>query len=105
MKMEDAVLKFGPYILPFPVALASFLAIFYKFFDKKDGTSYLSDRVKNGCALLLGVAFAWYLMYQFHFVGIDGDAMIGWSVFGLLEGASAVGLYKTVRTWTEPKKL
>lgn len=104
--MEELVLKFGPYVLPFPVALASFLSIFYKFFDKPDGqTSYLSDKVKNGIALLFGIAFAWYLLLERHMVTtIDADAAIGWSIFGIIEGAAAVGLYKTVRTWTEPKK-
>jgi hypothetical protein len=102
--MEEMVLQFGPYVLPFPVALSSFLAIVYKFFDKPDGqTSYLSDKLKNGIALLFGIAFAWYLLLE-EPGSIILKTGIGWSVYGLLEGASAVGLYKSVRTWTDTKK-
>jgi hypothetical protein len=98
--MEDTILKFGPYALPFPVALSAILAILYSFFDKADGSSYLSNRTKNGLALLCGAAFGWYLLLCCH-VEITPELGIGWTMFGVLEGAAAVGLYKTVKTWTE----
>ena len=94
--MEDTLIQFGPYILPFPVALATILTVFYSLFNKPDGTNPISDRIKNGFALIMGVGFGILVMTQ---KGVEPSWInfIGWGIFGLLEGAAAVGLYKSVR--------
>jgi hypothetical protein len=92
----DEVITIGRYALPFAAVLAAALAVFYSFFDKADGSSHLSKRVKNGIACLLGVAFGWYLMLD-QSIEITAKSAIAWSFYGFLEGAAAVGIYKTVQ--------
>jgi len=94
--MEDMVITFGPYVLPFPVALTAILSIFYSMFNAKDGTNLLSDRVKNMIALLMGMGFGILIMVDKE-TAITARVFIGWLIFGLLEGAAAVGLYKSIK--------
>jgi len=94
--MEDTILTFGPYVLPFPIALATFLSIFYSLFNQSDGTNILSDRFKNAVALVLGMGFGILVMLQ-KGLPVTVPNFVGWAVFGLLEGAAAVGLYKSVK--------
>jgi hypothetical protein len=94
--MEDMMIQLGPYILPFPVALTAILSVLYSVFNKSDGTSYLSDRVKNGLALIIGMGFGFIIMFD---KGIDLNwrNLVGWGIFGIVEGAAAVGLYKSFK--------
>ncbi len=96
--MDNTVIQIGTYSLPFPVVLASVLAIIFSFFGRPDGTSQLSDRVKNGIAILCGVGFGVVIMFR---DATPNDFTVsyvtGWILYGFIEGAAAVGLYKTVR--------
>lgn len=94
--MEDTILSLGPYVMPFPIALSAILAILYSLFNKADGTSYLSDRIKNGVALIIGMGFGLLVMMDRVPDPVVRD-FIGWLVFGFIEGAAAVGLYKSVK--------
>ena len=94
--MQDTILTLGPYVLPFPIALSAILAILYSLANKPDGSSYISDRVKNGIALLAGMGFGLLAMFD----KVPDPAVrdvIGWLIFGFIEGAAAVGLYKSVK--------
>jgi|PlaIllAssembly_1097288.scaffolds.fasta_scaffold02314_9 hypothetical protein len=94
--MEDSVLKIGVYILPFPVALSTVLGIFFSLFNKSDGSNEISSRVKNGIALLLGVAFGYFLMMD-KGLPVTFENLFGYGIYGLIEGAAAVGLYKSAK--------
>ena len=96
MEMEDMVITFGPYILPFPVALTAMLSIVYSIFNTADGGNLLPERLKNLVALLIGVAFGLMVMVEKE-TAITARVCIGWVIFGLLEGAAAVGIYKSIR--------
>ena len=94
--MEDTLIQLGPYILPFPIALSAVLSILYSAFNKPDGTSYIPDKFKNVLALVLGMGFGVYTMCQ-KGIDITWTNYVGWAIFGFLEGAAAVGLYKSVK--------
>ena len=94
--MEDMVISFGPYVLPFPVALTAILSIVYSIFNTNDGGNMLSERFKNLIALLIGVGFGLLVMVDKE-TAITARVFIGWVIFGLLEGAAAVGIYKSIR--------
>lgn len=84
--MENEFVKFGAYALPF--LMTTFLAIIFSFVD-------FSDKLKNAIALLLGIGLAIaYIPYKgipWTFVNI-----FDYALYGLIQGAAAVGLWKTV---------
>ena len=100
--MDNTIVQIGTYSLPFPVVLASVLAILFSFFGRPDGTSQLADRVKNGIAILCGVGFGVVIMFR---DATPDDFIVpyvsGWILYEFVEGAAAVGLYKPVRSGGE----
>jgi len=84
--MDNDLVKFGPYALPF--LMTGCLAIIFFFAD-------FSAKAKNAVALCLGIGLAiCYLPYAgipWTFVNI-----VDYSLYGLIQGAAAVGLWKTL---------
>ncbi len=84
-------ISFGQYALP--VVLMVALAFFYKFFDRADGTSYISDRAKPLIAITLGMGLGIVGMY---YNGIQPvfKNIVDHALYGFMAGASAIGLWE-----------
>ena len=97
--MDSTVIQIGTYTLPFPAVLAKVLSIVFSMFNKSDGTNGLSERIKNGIAMLCGVGFGVIVMLR-NATSPDDlslEYVIGWILYGIFEGATTVRLYKTAR--------
>jgi len=84
--MNEDLVKFGGYALPF--LMTAFLAVIYQFHA-------FSDKMKNLIALLLGIGlsilFLFYKGIPYNIVNI-----VDYVIYGFLQGAAAVGLWKTL---------
>ena len=80
----------------FPILLSMVLAFLYQFFEKSDGTSYLSDRMKNGFAVLMAVGLAVATM-PYNNIVMTYQSVVDYILYGFSQGLMAVGFYKTVQ--------
>lgn len=92
-------INFGPYALP--VLLTVFLAIIYKLAGNPDGTSTIPDRAKPIIAILLGIGLAIIGMF---YAGLKPTfkVIVDYVLYGLMMGASAVGLWEGFRATVHP---
>ena len=100
----DETLMVGSYAVPFLLTLV--LAVVYSFFTEQTGdppveVSTLSNKAKNGMALaigtLLGIA-ALILKWDMGGFSITASAVILYALNGFIQGAAAVGLWKSFTT-------
>jgi hypothetical protein len=87
----DEVLNIGKYSIPFLLTMA--LAVIYSFAPSA------SDRMKNGIALLAGIGLGLLGLYYGYWQGkvvIGPVVLIDYIIYGFLQGAAAVGLWKSL---------
>jgi len=94
-------INLGQYAVP--VILTVVLAIVYKFLDKPDGTSYLPNQFKPLIAIALGIILGIVGMF-YSAVVPSFKAWVDHILYGLMTGASAVGLWEGVRATVRPAK-
>jgi len=100
----DETLMVGSYAVPFLLTLI--LAVVYSFFVEKTGdppveVSMLSDKAKNGIALCLGILLgiaALILKWDAGGGAITASSVILYALNGFIQGAAAVGLWKSFTT-------
>lgn len=97
----DIQVTLGQY--SFPILLSMVLAFLYQFFEKQDGTSYLSDRMKNGFAVLMAVGLAVATM-PYNNIIMTYKSVIDYILYGFSQGLMAVGFYKTVQVQIKGNK-
>jgi len=100
----DETLMVGSYAVPFLLTLV--LAIVYSFFTEQTGdppveVSTLSNKAKNGIALCVGILLGLAaLMLKWDTGGfvITATSVILYALNGFIQGAAAVGLWKSFTT-------
>ena len=86
IEMNEELVKFGGYALPF--LMTAILAVAYQFYA-------FTDKWKNLLALLLGIGLSLlFLAYKGLSLGIVN--IVDYTIYGFLQGAAAVGLWKTL---------
>jgi uncharacterized membrane protein len=86
IEMNEDLVKFGGYALPF--LMTAFLAVIYQF-------HIFTDKWKNFIALLLGIGLSiLFLLYKG--LTLDIVNVVDYTIYGFLQGATAVGLWKTL---------
>lgn len=81
----------------FPVILSALLGYLYKWFDKPDGTSYLSDRVKNGFPVILSVGLALAII-PYNNLPYTSITIWKYCIYGFFMGLASIGAYNTIST-------
>jgi hypothetical protein len=92
----DDVIKIGQWTAP--VLMAGLLGIIFSFFTKDDGTSTISNRIKNGIALCLGILLAFIALILKWDAGGYAVSITDGIIFalaGIMVGATSVGLWKS----------
>ena len=92
--MEE--IKLGQYALP--LLLTIILALIYKFVPIE-----FSDRYKALIAVFVGVGLS-LLTVWYKGLGFDIVNVVDYGLYGLMVGASAVGIYELQRTVTKPRE-
>lgn len=86
-----------------PVILTVVLGIIYKLLDKPDGTSYLNNKFKPLIAIALGIIIGIVSMF-YKGTPVTFQVWVDYILYGLMTGASAVGLWEGVRATVNPPK-
>jgi hypothetical protein len=94
--MEETI-KIGQWAAPF--LMTGILAVVFSFFTRDDGSSILSNRLRNAIALFFGVLLAYValvLKWDAGGYAVTITDAILYFIAGIILGATAVGLWKTV---------
>ena len=84
--MNEDLVKFGGYALPF--LMTAFLAVIYQFHT-------FTDKWKNLIALLLGIGLSILFLF-YKGLACNIVTIVDYVIYGFLQGAAAVGLWKTL---------
>ena len=91
--------NFGQYALP--IILTVFLSIIYKIAGNPDGTSAIPDKAKPVIAICLGMALGIVGMF-YQGVAPVFKNIVDFTLYGLMTGAAAVGLWEGFRATVHP---
>lgn len=84
--MDEELVKLGGYGIPF--LMTAFLAVIYQFHN-------FTDKWKNAIALFLGIGLSILFLF-YKGMPLNVVNLIDYTIYGFLQGASAVGIWKTI---------